>query len=117
MNYNRTAFEADLPAIEPNCDVLSGAGCNLIPSTDDCIGPNGGPPCTAAAFYPFYSIRNVGGECIWQIGNHIPGSTNDFHQNQQYGTLLSLSFLNGGGTSVNVFEDFRQIFSHNACPA
>ncbi len=120
VNYSRTAFETDLPAIETGsivpCDVLSGAHCTLIPSTDDCIA---GPPvsCTTAAFYPFYSIRNVGGQCVWQIGNHIPGNKNDFHQNQQYGTLLTESFLNGGGTSINLYQNFRQIFNQNPCPA
>ena len=121
VNYNRTAFEVDLPATESSsiqaCDVISGANCTLIPSTDRCFGAGGTPPCTPAAFYPFYSIRNVGGQCVWQIGNHIPGNTNDFHQNQQYGTLLSQSILIANGVSVNLFENFRQIFNRNPCPA
>ena len=72
--------------------------------------------CTPAAFYPFYSIRNVGGQCVWQIGNHIPGNTNDFHQNQQYGTLLSQSILIANGVSVNLFENFRQILIETPVP-
>nr|HET6902375.1 hypothetical protein [Ktedonobacteraceae bacterium] len=122
VNYTRSAFEVDLPAIESQsaaatCDVISGTGCTLIPATDDCFGAGGTPPCTAAAFYPFYSTRTVGGHCVWQLGNHIPGSTNDFHQNQQYGTIFSQSILIGGGASLNVYENFRQIFTQNPCKA
>jgi hypothetical protein len=80
-----------------------------------CAG--GAPPCTPAAFYPFYSIRNVNGQCVWQLGNHISGNLNDFHQNQQYGTLLSQSILIADGVSVNVYENFRQIFNKNPCLA
>ena len=124
INYSRTAFEVDLPAIESQsivpCDVLSGANCTLIPSTDDCTAPPN-VSCTPAAFYPFYSITHVGGKggdpCVWQIGNHIPGSTNDFGQNNQYGQLLTQSILNGGGTSINIYQNFRQILPKNPCPA
>jgi len=122
LNYPRTAFETDLPAIESSsivpCNVFTGAHCTLIPSTDDCTSSK--PiSCVPAAFYPFYSTRNVGEQCVWQIGNHIPGNLNDFHQNQQYGTLLTQSFLafNGGGASLNAFENFRQILNNNPCKA
>ncbi len=103
VQYNRVAFETDLPATEfTTCDSSTGAGCTLIPETDD------GQP---AVFYPFYSIRNVGGQCVWQFGNHIPGSKNDFGQNAQYGTLLALTYTNVGGGPVTSYEDFRQILS------
>jgi hypothetical protein len=122
-NYSRTAFEADLPALESfisgTCDVLNGIGCSLIPSTDDCLGAKGAPPCIPADFYPFFSIRNVGGHCLWQLGNHIPGSKNDFGQNAEYGRLLQSSFtaFGGGGASAAGFFNFRQIFSKNPCKA
>jgi hypothetical protein len=107
--YSRVAFEADLPAIEfTTCDVATGTGCTLIPPTDD------GSPAT---FYPFYSIISQNGTCVWRFGNHQPGSTNDFKQNQQYGTLLSLSYTTTGGGYVTAYEDFRQILSYNPCPA
>jgi hypothetical protein len=121
VNYNRFAFEADLPllefAIRGTCDILSGNGCSLIPPTDDCA-PSG-RPCVPADFYPFFSIRHVNGECMWQFGNHIPGSTNDFHQNAQYGTLVQSSFtvFGGGGASASGFFNFRQILSKNPCTA
>jgi hypothetical protein len=121
VNYSRSAFEADLPflefAISGTCSIFTGIGCTLIPATDECAAPGG--PCVPANFYPFFSIRNVGGKCVWQLGNRIPGSTNDFHQNNQYGQLLQSSFtaFGGGGASTAGFFNFRQIFSHNPCPA
>lgn len=113
VQYNRFAFEADLPGIESAafsggpCDPATGVRCTLIPETDD------GQP---AAFYPFFSIANFQGNCVWQFGNHIPGSKNDFHQNQQYGTLLNLSYTGAGGMPFTTYNDFRQVFSSNPCP-
>ncbi|HLX59407.1 MAG TPA: hypothetical protein VKR83_20505 [Ktedonobacteraceae bacterium] len=118
VRYSRVAFEADLPRIEttgattsPNpCNRSTGVNCTLIPNTDD------GLP---AAFYPFFSIRNIAGgggdPCFWQIGNHIPGSKNDFGQNQQYGTLLNLTYTAVGGGQTTRYNDFRQILSKNPC--
>ena len=106
--YDRAAFEADLPAVEANtCNRRTGAGCTLIPTTDT------GVP---AAFYPFFSTRGSGGSCRWQFGNDIPGSTSDFGGNNQYGSLLSLTYLafNGGGATVQRFNDFRAIIA-NPC--
>ncbi|HEX9134387.1 MAG TPA: hypothetical protein VF844_19015 [Ktedonobacteraceae bacterium] len=119
LQYGRVAFEADLPRIENPavCDRFTGVGCTLIPSTDDpALGGTGFEP---AAFYPFFSIANSGGQCVWQLGNHIPGSIADFHQNQQYGTLLNLTYtaFGGGGAPTTRYNDFRQIFSGNPCKA
>ena len=117
INYTRTAFEADLPAIEATtCNRTSGVGCTLIPSTDDCNPTTGA--CAPAAFYPFYSITKVGGKCVWQLGNHIPGDKNDFGQNAEYGTLLSQTILAfGSGVVITRYENFRQILSKNPCNA
>ncbi len=109
IQYSRMAFEADLPRIEfSTCDRNTGVGCTLIPSTDD------GMP---AVFYPFYSDRMTSDGCVWQLGNHIPGSMNDFHQNQQYGTLLNLTYTALGGGPTTRYNDFRQVLSSNPCPA
>ena len=113
VNYTRTAFEADLPAIETNtCNRTTGAGCTLIPTTDD------GQP---AAFYPFFSTLHGNGQghgCLWAFGNDLPGATTDFGRNAQYGTLLSSTYLafGGGGSTVNFFNNFRQILP-NPCTA
>jgi hypothetical protein len=116
VQYSRVAFEADLPRIENPavCDRFTGVGCTLIPSTDD-PAPGGG--FQPAAFYPFFSIANSGGQCIWQIGNHIPGSLNDFHQNQEYGTLLNITYTTVGGGPTTRYNDFRQILAKNPCQA
>jgi hypothetical protein len=116
VNYSRSAFETDLPRIENPavCDRFTGIGCTLIPTTDD-LGPSGG--FQPAAFYPFFSITNSGGGCVWQEGNHIPGSINDFHQNQQYGTLLNITYTTVGGGPTTRYNDFRQILSKNPCQA
>src|SRR5689334_24096266 len=45
-NYDRAAFETDLPALEGYCNILTGAGCTNPP-----LGPNG------PTFYPFFSDR------------------------------------------------------------
>ncbi len=111
VNYTRVAFETDLPRLESTsdqCDTSTGQGCTLIPNTDD------GDP---ASFYPFFSTRNRNGSCVWQLGNQIPGSTNDFHQNQQYGTLLNLTYTGLRGTPIMRYNDFRQVFSSNPCNA
>ena len=117
VQYSRVAFEADLPRIEFNtCDRTTGAGCTLIPTTDK---------GTPAAFYPFFSAFQNGvgdergdGGCVWGFGNDLPGATTDFGRNAQYGSLLSSTYLafGGGGSTVNFFNNFRQILP-NPCPA
>jgi hypothetical protein len=108
--FDRAAFEADLPRIEDDkvCDRFTGVGCTLIPTTDDHAAP--------AVFYPFFSIAPSGIGCVWQIGSHIPGSISDFGQNAQYGQLLPLTYTAGSGISTRD-NDFRQVLSSNPCQA
>ncbi len=108
-DYTRAALEADLPRIEATCDTTTGAGCTLIPTTDD---------GTPALFYPYYSTTR-GGACQWQFGGAIPHSATDFGAQSQWGPLLSLEYLvfGGGGATHQVFSDFRNILSNNPCPA
>ena len=119
VQYSRTAFETDLPRVENAavCDRFTGLGCTLIPSTDD--PAPGGVGFQPAAFYPFFSTTNSGGGCLWQEGNHIPGSKNDFGQNAEYGTLLNLTYtaFGGGGAPTTRYNDFRGILSKNPCQA
>jgi hypothetical protein len=114
VRFTRAAFEADLPRIEDPavCDRFTGVGCTLIPTTDD-LGATGQP--MPAAFYPFFSTTRSGGQCLWQLGNHIPGSLNDFGQNAQYGTLLNLTYTTTGGGPTTRYNDFRQVLSTNPC--
>ena len=111
--YQRVAFEADLPRIEiapafQNCNRTTGANCTLIPITDD---------GTPADFYPFYSLGTMNGQCTWTLANDIPGfTTNDFGKNAQYGSLLNLEYLRfgeGGKTRMRI-NDFRGIIP-NPC--
>jgi hypothetical protein len=54
------------------------------------------------------------------LGNDIPGqTTNDFGQNNQYGSLLFLDYLifGGGGATRHITDNFRQILGTNPCPA
>src|SRR6266566_9044177 len=107
-NYKRMAFEADLPRIEfSTCNRTTGAGCTLIPTTDD---------NAPAAFYPYFSTTEAIGTCNWQFGGAIPGSTNDFGRNSQYGSLLSLTYLafGGNGATIKRYNDFRRVIG-NPC--
>lgn len=104
--YSQIGLETDLPAIESTCNSSTGAGCTLIPQTDE---------GTPAAFYPFYTDTRVAGHCYWQFGNDIPGEISNFGQNAQYGTLLQQSYTNPGGSSSPSYQDFRNIIN-NPCP-
>ena len=119
VQYSRVAFETTTPLNEAQifgtCNIVSGAGCTIIPPTDD--QTKNPPGFVPAAFYPFYSNRNVGGQCVWQLGNHIQGNTNDFGGNPQYGTVFPEPETITGGGVVNVFIAFRQILSTNPCRA
>ncbi len=105
-NYDMTAFEADMPIIEPTdvCDTITGIGCTNPPAE--------------AFFYPFYSIGNEkSGACTWRFGGaNIVGSTNTFGGVSQYGDLLSLVFPSAS-TAVTRFDDFRSTPASNPCDA
>jgi hypothetical protein len=117
--YQRVALEADLPRIEigssqagvPNCNRTTGAGCSLIPQTDDNVPAN---------FYPFFSTASQDEGCVWNLGNDIPGVTsNDFGKNSQYGPLLKLTYpvFGGHGAVFQRYNDFRNVMSSNPCLA
>ncbi len=114
VQYSRVAFEADTPRIERSdfgghCNPFTGAGCTRIPPTDDGV---------RATFYPYYSIASHGDQCVWLFGDHIPGSTNNFGGDQQYGEILALVYTKFDSTSPErLYEDYRQILSGNPCPA
>jgi hypothetical protein len=111
-NYQRVAFEADLPRIEVpaispnnNCDRTTGAGC---------VNPPVG-----ASFYPIYSTTVVDGRCTWQIGGpFIPGTTNTFGGNStaQYGPFLVSDYPAVGGPVTRI-NNFRNVLTSNPCPA
>ncbi len=112
QQYPRGGLETDLPRIEvPVCNRVTGAGCTLIPQTDQ---------GTPAPFYPYFSIassKKAG--CQWQLGAKIPKTTNNFGGNAGYGSLLGSTYLvfGGGGASNVLINDFRNVLSPNPCPA
>jgi hypothetical protein len=112
QNYNRVAFETDLPRIEipslsPNntCDRATGAGC---------VNPPNG-----ANFYPWYTTASVGGNCMWQLGGrNIPGTTNTFGGSSTTGFGPLLFFTYPGPTGpITRTNNFRNVLSSNPCPA
>jgi hypothetical protein len=111
-NYSSVGFNTDLPAIEDDlgtCDTSTGAGCTIIPPTDD---------GTPAAFYPFYSTGHALGGCAWTVGQNYPGfSTNDFGAHQQYGHLLKVAYSGAGGSVSYQFNDYQNNLPNNPCPA
>ena len=117
-NYDRVAFETNLPRIEfattPACqrhvfnpsDPSPGSGC---------VDP---PP--GASFYPFFTTGTAGGQCVWQEGgNFIPGTTNNFGGNPatEYGNLQDQVYPRTGPETQGIFETFHQTLSSNPCPA
>ena len=109
-NYDRVAFETNLPSIEgalsPPCDRTTGANC-INPPTQ---------------FYPIYTTVESEKleECVWQEGGaHIPGTLNDFGgtSTAEYGPLLLLNYASAAAPGFSArYNDFRQVLAHNPCP-
>jgi hypothetical protein len=110
QNFDRVAFEADLPRIEAadfggSCDRTTGANC---------VNP---PP--GSNFYPIDTTRpNAGVGCYWQVGGtHIPGTDRTFGgtSTAEFGPLLFLTYPGAGFTPVTRTNDFRRVLSTNPC--
>jgi len=94
-----TRFEADIPAVDAACNVITGAGCT--------VPPNG------AAFYPWFHLITANGGCAWALSNDIPGQLNDFGGLQAaWGPLESTDF---GGGFVASFNNASEVIA-NPCP-
>ena len=118
-NYERVAFEANLPRIEnatnPPCQ-------RHVANPSD---PNPGQGCVnppvGANFYPFYSTRGGSSACTWQLGGaNIPGTKNTFGGSSapEFGsTPLGLAYPASNGQVQIIDEDFRQVLSSNPCPS
>jgi hypothetical protein len=110
QNFQRVAFEADLPRIETpdgspnnNCNRSTGAGC---------VNPPNG-----AAFYPIYSTTSINGQCVWQFGGpSIAGTTNTFGgtSTAQYGPFLVSDYPGVGGPTTRI-NNFRNVLATNPC--
>lgn len=100
--YDRVAFEADMPLIEEqqDCSTKDGSNCTNPPS--------------AAEFYPIYSAANSFLSCDWHFGDtQIESTTNLFGGNAavEYGAILD-TFFPGLGFR---FENYRNVLSDNPC--
>lgn len=108
QNFDRVAFETDLPRIEvfgpPNsCNRTTGTGC---------VNPPAG-----ANFYPFFSTNTAGSQCVWQLGGgNIPGTTNTFGGSSaaEFGPLLLLTYPGTAGV-ITRYNNFRAVLSSNPC--
>jgi hypothetical protein len=110
-NYNRVAFEVNLPRIElatnPPCDRATGLNC---------VNP---PP--GADFYPFYTTTESERfeACAWQLGGpHIPETLNKFGgtSTAEYGSLLLLTYASPLDPGfIERFNNFRQVLLKNPC--
>jgi hypothetical protein len=107
-NYERFAFETDLPAIEfaVGCDVTTGSGC---------VNP---PP--GAAVYPLYSTTGTN-NCAWREGGtHMPGTTNTFggSSRYEYGGLQATYYPQAPGFPAEFdYENFSRVLPTNPCPS
>lgn len=106
-NFDRVAFETDIPSFDANCDTVTGAGCSV--------------PAQGMQFYPFYTTWAIpGGEgCLWQFGGgNIPGTINDFGGNptKAWGQIFESLFQTGPASAQEFVSDFRRAVNENPCP-
>ncbi|PZS30276.1 MAG: hypothetical protein DLM59_11445 [Pseudonocardiales bacterium] len=75
--YENLQFQTTVPASEASCNVATGAGCVV-------------PPAGPGHFYPYYTLADVDGTCVWEFGHMANGRT--FGGDAQYGTFIRESF-------------------------
>jgi hypothetical protein len=112
VNFDRVAFETDLPALEASF----GLGCSVVTGVG-CTNPPPGVP-----FYPIFSTAGPTSQCVWKEGGpNVAGVTNNFGgtSTTEYGALVRLDFVSSVSASgiTKAFEDFRQIIPSNPCAA
>jgi hypothetical protein len=117
-NFNRVAFEVDLPRIEggttPPCQRHLSNPADKHPG-QGCVNPPKG-----AAFYPFYSTRLDASGCQWQEGGpFIPGTLDDFGGSSaaEFGPILANFYPAPNGQPQYIYETFHQTLPINPCPA
>ena len=113
QNYDRVAFETDLPNIELACQVFISNPANPNPGAG-CVNP---PP--GAEFYPFYTTRGGEGSCTWQFGGaNIPGTKQTFGGSStvEYGPLVEAAIPVPTGIQL-IYLRFGQVLSSNPCPS
>ena len=119
QNYDRVAFEADLPRIESNtnppCQRHVSNPADPMPG-EGCVNPPKG-----ANFYPFYSTGGSDSACFWQLGGaNIPGTVNTFggSSTAEFDGRLDSAYpaATPPGSVTMRFNNFRQVLPANPCP-
>jgi len=124
-NYSRVAFEADLPRIEdfrPD-DPFGGVPQTCQRFISNPGDPNPGQGCVLpppqSRFYPFYSTRMVGGQCVWQEGGRYLPATNRFGGVNEFGNLFVNTYAsqdpNGHLAVTTRYNNFHQTLASNPC--
>ena len=120
QNFERVAFEADLPRIESNTNPPCQR--HVFNPSDPSPGTGCVNPPTGANFYPFFTTTGGGSKCTWQLGGaNIPGTNKSFggSSTAEFGPLLQLAYPAAtppGSVSVR-YNNFRQVLSSNPCPS
>jgi hypothetical protein len=117
-NYNRVAFETDLPRIETNTNPPCQR--HLSNPADPSPGQGCVNPPVGADFYPIYSTGLGFGSCVWQLGGpDIPLTTDTLGGTSavQYGALTAAFYPASNGLPQYIFETFHRNLQQNPCPA
>jgi hypothetical protein len=121
-NYQKAAFETDLPRIE-GTDFSPNNNCQRHVTNPADPSPGSGcvNPPVGATFYPIFSTTTAAdGSCIWQEGGgSIPGTTNNFGgtSTAEYGGLLLSNYPAAGFTITQRYNNFQNVLGSNPCPA
>jgi hypothetical protein len=75
--YESIQFETDSSGTQPTCDTVTGSGCMLPPA---------GAP---GNFYPYWTLAEVHGTCVWEFGNMRNGRA--FGGDAEYGAVTPTS--------------------------
>jgi hypothetical protein len=77
--YPQIQYESDIGGSSALCDPTTGSGCTVPPAS--------------AQFYPYWSLSPLSGgmggraaPCVWNFGQDLPNTINDFGKDTQYGT-------------------------------
>jgi hypothetical protein len=109
--YPQVQFESDIGGSSFLCNTATGADCTVPP--------------ISAKFYPFWSLGpvslmplsalashgQVASACVWNFGNDLPQTTEDFGRDAEYGTP-DLTWY--GGTSISAPQPNPEFSTH--CP-
>jgi hypothetical protein len=116
-NFNRVAFETDLPRVEfgttPPCQRHLSNPADPHPG-HGCVNPPKG-----AAFYPFFSTRLDDSGCRWQEGGlFIPGTLDNFGGSSaaEFGPILANFYPAANIKPQFIFETFHRTLPLNPCP-